>query len=180
MKKSWGQMLYIVCILAIGVTGITSFTLISDADPSEVTHYRWYDVNVCNLHGDFSQTLTDSETYASGWHEGTHWSGTCDDSAVIVARATLDLAKANKDAAQAAVDGAKDLGEKIAALAWKAAAEIALNLADAAHDDAVQKLNECMNPPCPCGCDIEGCDTCEEHASTCSGGNSGSSSGYYE
>ncbi len=100
--------------------------------------------------------------------------------AVIVARATLDLAKANKDAAQAAIGNAETLAEYVAAGIWLAAAEIALNLAEAAHDDAVEDLNECLNPPCPCGCEVEGCDTCGEHASTCSGGNSGSSSGYYE
>ena len=89
--------------------------------------------------------------------------------AVTLARATLDLAKANKDAAQTALDNAEDLAEYVAAGIWLAAAELALNLAEASHDDAVQKLNECLNPPCPCGCDVEGCDTCGEHASTCSG-----------
>ena len=107
--------------------------------------------------------------------------------AVIAARAALELAEANRDAAQHAVDTAEGFLELAAALAWLASAEIALNLAEAAHDDAVQALNECLNPPCPCGCGVDGCDTCEEHASggcdpnSCSGGcDSGASSGYYE
>jgi len=103
--------------------------------------------------------------------------------AVITARATLELAKANLVAAEAALDSAETFWEILAASGWVASAEIALNLADVAHNGAVEDLDECLNPPCPCGCGVKGCDTCGEHASgssTCSGGNSGSNSGYYE
>lgn len=95
--------------------------------------------------------------------------------AVAVARAAVELAKENRDLASEAVDNAQDFGELILAGVWLASAEWVLNRAEADHDDALQDLQDCLNPPCPCGCGIEGCDTCGDHAS--SGSNSSCSGG---
>lgn len=68
-------MIAIVCCLAVGIIGYLEFTQVSEADPSEVTHEVFYTVRVCVMHGDTSTTVNNRLTYASGWHEGDHWSG---------------------------------------------------------------------------------------------------------
>lgn len=87
--------------------------------------------------------------------------------AVAAARATLELAKANRDAAQDAVDNAEGFGELAIALLWVATAEYQLNKAEAAHDQALQDLQDCLNPPpvCSCGCGVAGCGPCGENGS---------------
>ncbi len=76
MKMSLCQMIVIVCILSIGITGALLLAPMSEADPSEYiyeTHEYW---RQC-IDGPFNPTLesTDQEVYANGWHEGDHWSG---------------------------------------------------------------------------------------------------------
>lgn len=45
------QMIAIVCILAVGLTGLVFFTQVSEAHASKVKHVNYYQSTVCVTHG---------------------------------------------------------------------------------------------------------------------------------
>lgn len=73
------QILAIACIVSICFTTVLLFSPMSDADPNEVrheTHEYWR--RCINLPGEPILMYSKQETYANGFHEGDHWSGSCD------------------------------------------------------------------------------------------------------
>ena len=76
MKMSLCQRVALVCLLSIGITGSLLIAPRSEADPSDITYETHEYWTICTDGiGGAQHSFTDQETYASGWHEGDHWSG---------------------------------------------------------------------------------------------------------